>query len=127
MSTIMNKFPIPMSMGLCLPKECTLDDLQEFKPFLLKVVNGVLPEEFEHVRHFNETKLNITSEDLLFVSPILENEKITKFNGTTFLICVILSLFIVTVVIATVMLWKKDKALMRSKKLDLEREQPTGS
>ena len=43
MATIMKKFPIPISFGLCLPKECSLADLDEFKPFLLKVVNAVLP------------------------------------------------------------------------------------
>ena len=123
MATILNKFPIPMSLGICLPKECSLNDLDEFKPFLLKVINGVLPEEFENIRHFNQTNLNITHEDLLFVSPTHENENITKVNGSAVFICIVLSLFVITVLVATVMLWKKDKALIRSKKLDLEREE----
>ena len=101
-----------MSLGICLPKECSLTDLDEFKPFLLKVINGVLPEEFENIRHFNQTNLNVTHEDLLFVSPTHENEKINTFNGSAFLICIVISLFAIAVGVATVMLWKKDKAMM---------------
>jgi hypothetical protein len=34
MLTILEKYPVPFGVGLCLPQQCTLDDLNEFKPYL---------------------------------------------------------------------------------------------
>jgi len=39
------------------------------------------------------------------------------------MICLVLAFFVLTVLVATVMLWKKDKAISRSKKLDDERDE----
>ena len=52
MITVLKKFPIPFTMGLCLPQECKLEDLQEFKPFITKAINAALPNMFEDVKGF---------------------------------------------------------------------------
>ena len=36
--SVLDKFPVPMSMGLCLPRVCSIEDVENFKPFLLKGV-----------------------------------------------------------------------------------------
>lgn len=55
MVTVLKKFPIPFTMGLCLPEQCQLADLDEFKPFLTKAINGALPNMFEGVKGFDVT------------------------------------------------------------------------
>ena len=55
MITILKKFPIPFTMGLCLPNECSLDDLNDFKPFLTEAINDALPNMFEDVKGFSTT------------------------------------------------------------------------
>ena len=52
MITVLKKFPIPFTMGLCLPKECQIADLNEFKPFLTKAINNALPSMLEDVKGF---------------------------------------------------------------------------
>jgi len=49
MVTVLKKFPIPFTMGLCLPKQCQVDDLNDFKPFLAKAINAAVPNMFEGV------------------------------------------------------------------------------
>ena len=108
MATILHRFPIPMSTGLCLPKQCSLSDLEEFKPFLLKVVNGVLPSLLEGVRGFDHTGDSpITQDDLLFVDVARENGKVNGFGGGAALVCSVLVTFLILVSVSTVMLWKQ--------------------
>ena len=68
MLAILDKFPIPFGIGLCLPVQCTIDDLNEFKPFLTEAVNGVLPNMFEDVMGFNSTTVmaSITEDEIHF-------------------------------------------------------------
>jgi hypothetical protein len=47
MLAILDKFPVPLAVGLCLPKECTLSDVEGFKPTLLKGIKAVLPNMME--------------------------------------------------------------------------------
>jgi hypothetical protein len=52
-ATVLHKFPIPFTLGLCLPVQCGIDDLNEFKPFLLRMINAMLPNMFEEVKGFS--------------------------------------------------------------------------
>lgn len=49
---ILDKFPVPFGVGLCLPQECTLEDVEGFKPTLLKSIEAALPNMFEEVKGF---------------------------------------------------------------------------
>ena len=42
-----------MSMGICVPAVCSLDDLNDFKPYMIKIFNGVIFNLFEDVKGFN--------------------------------------------------------------------------
>ena len=55
MVTVLHKFPLPFTIGLCLPKQCQIADLVDFKPFLTKAINAALPNMFEGVKGFAET------------------------------------------------------------------------
>jgi hypothetical protein len=82
--------------------------LEEFKPFLLKVVNGVLPTLLEGVRGFDHTaETPITDQDLLFVDVARENGKVNSFGGGAALVCFVLVTILILVSVSTVMLWKQ--------------------
>jgi len=61
--TVPKAFPIPMSLGLCVPKICTIQDFNEFKPYMVSVVNSLVPELFAGIKGFDLTT-TITSDDL---------------------------------------------------------------
>lgn len=44
--TVSKAFHIPMSLGLCLPKVCTVQDFNNFKPYLVEEINKYIPEIF---------------------------------------------------------------------------------
>lgn len=75
MITLLKKFPIPFTIGLCLPVECKLEDLEEFKPFMTKAINGALPNLFEEVKGFGSVPV-VEESDVKFVDPKVENEKV---------------------------------------------------
>ena len=54
MVTVLKKFPIPITLGLCLPQQCQLEDLNDFKPFMTKAINAALPNMFEGVKGITE-------------------------------------------------------------------------
>ena len=79
MATVLYKFPIPFTLGLCLPSQCSLDDLNDFKPFMIDIVNTIIPNMFEEVKGFSK-QTHIHEEDLLFVDSAQENRKTTGFK-----------------------------------------------
>jgi len=66
MAAVLKKFPIPMSMGVCVPAVCTLDDLNDFKPYMVKILNGAIFNIFKDVKGFN-ADTTVTEDDLVFV------------------------------------------------------------
>ena len=51
--SVLEKFPVPLAVGICLPSVCSLKDVEEFKPFLLQGVQSALPNLFSDVKGFN--------------------------------------------------------------------------
>ena len=78
MLAILDKFPVPFGIGLCMPQQCTMDDMNDFKPFITKAVNSALPNMFEDILGFNNTaQMAVISEDeLVFYDSKKENEKV---------------------------------------------------
>lgn len=70
---ILDKFPVPFGVGLCLPQECTLEDVEGFKPTLLKGIEAALPNMFEEVKGFQDMDTELTVDDLRVVDPVAEN------------------------------------------------------
>jgi hypothetical protein len=49
---VFDKFPFPLTIGVCLPQECTLEDLEAFRPHLANGLNtgAVIGNIFEDVK-----------------------------------------------------------------------------
>jgi len=67
--SILDRFPVPLSIGLCLPSPCSVEDLEKSKPtLLLPMIQSTLPYFFEDVRGF-EAKHEVTAEDIRIIEP----------------------------------------------------------
>lgn len=55
--TMPKAFPIPISIGLCLPNKCTKKDVENFKPYMLDFINGAIPEVFDGIKGFDAKKI----------------------------------------------------------------------
>jgi hypothetical protein len=73
MATVLDTYTIPMSLGLCMPMACTLNDLNKFKPTILKIVNDSLPMVFSEKEGIQTTQV-LTESDVVFVDPQFELE-----------------------------------------------------
>lgn len=108
MATVLKRWPIPMVIGLCLPRECTIEDLNEFKPFLVSAVNGAVPNLFEEVKGF-DPNATITEEDMLFVNSKHENDKVLMFDGGAMITSILIAGFALTVLTSTFVVWYQRK------------------
>ena len=45
-------FPIPMSLGICIPRICTVEDFNSFKPFIVPTINNILPHLIKGIKGF---------------------------------------------------------------------------
>lgn len=105
--SILDKFPVPMAVGLCLPEECALADVDNFKPTLLRAIQSALPNMLEEVRGFENVNTTLTEADIRIVSPELENAKITKFTKESFFVCTLIFSVAVVGLSSTCYLWKQ--------------------
>ena len=104
--SVLDKFPVPMAVGLCLPKECTLEDVEGFKPTLLKGIQAAMPNMVEGVKGFDHLNMNVTLEDLRIVDPKIENEQVTKMTKGSILFITLSGTIALTVLVSTAILWK---------------------
>lgn len=59
LASVPKVFPIPMSIGLCIPEVCTVSDFNEYKPYLVELLDQIIPEVFEGIKGFDlEFKLS---------------------------------------------------------------------
>ena len=112
MVTVLKKFPIPFTMGLCLPAECQLEDLNEFKPFMTKAINAALPNMFEGVQGFTVVP-TVEESDVQFVDPKVENAKVVEYTFVSILSISIIAFFCAMTCIATTKLWSENREFNR--------------
>ena len=53
MLQVKDKFPIPFTMGLCMPGVCSLANLNDYKPTFVSAINTAIPNLFENVKGFD--------------------------------------------------------------------------
>ena len=63
--SIPKAFPIPMSIGVCMPKVCSLSDFENFKPYFVNFINAAIPDVFAGIKGF-DLSLKIASSDVHF-------------------------------------------------------------
>jgi hypothetical protein len=57
LGSVENKFPIPLTLGMCVPIECSSTEFYTFSPWIVKAVNRAIPIFFKEVKGFNEETL----------------------------------------------------------------------
>ena len=97
-----------MGVGLCLPEECTLEDVESFKETLLKGVQAAIPNMFEDVKGFDRLNEQITIEDLRIVEPRVENKKVTEVTAGSVVTIALMSTFVVLALGSTVVVYRKN-------------------
>ena len=65
LATIPKAFPIPMSMGICVPATCNVQDFNNFKPYIIESINVMIPELFENIKGFDLSQ-QLTVNDMFF-------------------------------------------------------------
>ena len=110
MANIQDKFPIQLSLGLCLPTPCNLIDLNSFKPYFLQAFNLALPELLKDIKGFNYiAEKGISSDDFEFLDPTVENEKVIYSNhSTTFAIALCFTIAILVTIASVKSCTKSD-------------------
>lgn len=111
-------FPIPMSIGLCLPDACTIEDLNEFKPFLVQSLNYIVPTAFEGIKGFN-LQTHLDDKDVIIEDSEKKNKEITKAGGLSWIIVMLVIFFILSVILSSFAAWYFKK---ENEKFQLEQQ-----
>ena len=53
LATVLKIFPIPMSVGICVPSACTISDFNSFKPIFVNGINLLIPDLFAGIKGFD--------------------------------------------------------------------------
>ncbi len=74
--SVPHAFPIPIMLGLCMPKVCTVTEFNVFKPYFVNALNQWIPEIFKGIKGFDmNTKLHTS--DMQFEDSLKRNEETT--------------------------------------------------
>ena len=70
-----------MSIGLCVPDKCGIEDIESLLPEFLYLINSIaIPYEFSHIVKKNETNPVLLLEDLKIINSDEKNKKSTYIN-----------------------------------------------
>ena len=53
LATVPKALPIGISVGMCVPEVCNVQDFNNFKAYIVQAINALIPEFFEGVKGFN--------------------------------------------------------------------------
>ena len=112
MITVLHRFPVPFTLGLCLPPQCQLEDLNDFKPFMTKAINAALPNMFENVKGFTSAP-TVEEKDIDIVDPKQANKEMQKINAVSVIALALILFFGGTSIVATFFLWFKAKDALK--------------
>ena len=105
--SILDRFPVPLSIGLCLPHPCSVEDLESSKPTLfLPFIQSTLPYLFEDVKGF-EAKHDLTADDIRIIEPYQENKRVTHFGKGSLLTVVLIAWILLFAMVSTALAWRK--------------------
>lgn len=116
LATIPLAFPIPMSVGLCVPKLCTVTDFDDFKSHLIPMLNKLIPEVFEGIKGFDHLSLRLTDSDLQFVKSMERNAEETSAGVLAWIIGVLLFVLLIAVIVSSFKRWQYQKKTKKNSK-----------
>lgn len=50
LATVPKVWPIPVSLGLCVPLICQISDFEDFKPYIVQSLNAAIPVIFKGIK-----------------------------------------------------------------------------
>ena len=113
---VLDRFPFPLTLGLCLPAECTMENVQSFKPHFVDALNSgaLMMNIFEDVKGIsNRTISPLTESDVRIVESAVENAKSNKFSAGSALVILIIVVFVGLAFIAIVINLFKESSEVR--------------
>lgn len=104
LATVPKAFPIPMSLGICVPSVCKVQDFNAFRAYLVQMVNQLIPELFTGIKGF-DLHLQLSTEDMSFEDSYTLNRKVTEADGWGWVIVLGVLFFVLSVILASVAQW----------------------
>ena len=104
LASVPNVFPIPMSLGLCVPSICSLDDFKNFKPYLVKMLNAMIPVVFEGIKGF-DLSVKVTESDMFFEDSKEKNKEATRASAGSWIVVLLIIFFTLAVLISSFAAW----------------------
>jgi hypothetical protein len=95
--TIPKFWSIPISLGLCLPDVCRIEDLEDFKMSIVDSVNAAAPIVFRGIKGIHEGKI-MKPKHLKFIQPQEENKIAYSFDFGSGLILFLFSVLILCLI-----------------------------
>lgn len=93
-----------MSIGLCIPNVCKVSDFNDYKPYLVPLLNSIIPEVFEGIKGF-DLQIKISNEDLMFENSEAKNKEITRGNAVSWMIVLLSFFFIFSMILSSFASW----------------------
>lgn len=97
---VFNTYGLPMGvfLGICGPRECTVDNYNSVRPFLAEYGNKIIASLNIDAKLFD---VNLTESNFLFVDSLLKNTEIKSMNVPTALAILFFGIFGVLCLIGT--------------------------
>jgi hypothetical protein len=110
------KFLTTMSIGLCVPQQCGVEDIESLLPEFLYFINSIaIPYEFSHIVKKNESNPQLLMEDLKIVNSEEKNKEVTKIRFGNIMMIILLLTMGAAVIGSTVYGWTEEKKLLKEK------------
>lgn len=88
-----------------MPKACTVTNFNDFKPYLIPLINKIIPEVFEGIKGFDTSTLKIKEHDLVFEESYEKNKEITKGNALTWIVVLLVFVLVILVIMSSIGAW----------------------
>ena len=114
------KFLTTMSIGLCVPEQCAVEDIESILPEFLYMINSIaIPYEFTHIGKKNDSNPHFWYfSDLKIVNSEEKNKEVTTIRFGNILMIILLIAIGASVIGSTVYGWTEEKKLLKEKQLE---------
>ena len=112
LASVPHALPIGVSVGLCVPQVCTVQDFNNFKSYIVQAINALIPELFAGVKGF-DNRTRLVTDDLHFVDSYKRNAEVTSADAGSVFVILIFILMVVGTVGSSVAVWHYQKESKR--------------
>ena len=101
LATVPKALPIPMSVGLCVPDVCSVQDFNNFKSYLVQTANALIPELFAGVKGFDLTT-QLNTDDMHFEDSLKRNQEVTRADAWGWITVLLVVFFTLATILSSV-------------------------